>query len=52
MSKPYDVLIRGGILVTASGERRADVGIAGEKIIEIGEGLAGSAKDVDGGITA
>ena len=45
VSKTYDVLIRGGILVTASGERRADVGIAGGKIVEIGEGLAGSAKE-------
>jgi allantoinase len=43
VSKSYDVLVRCGILATPSGERRIDVGIAGEKIVAIGGGLAGSA---------
>jgi allantoinase len=42
MSK-YDVLIRGGSLVTPEGLRRADVGVSGGKIAEIGEELSGSA---------
>ena len=35
MTKNYDVLIRGGVLVTGAGMRKADVGIKGEQIVAI-----------------
>ena len=42
MSK-LDVIIRGGTLVTREGLRAADVGIADEKIVALGEELSGAA---------
>jgi len=53
---PYDVLIRNGTLVDGTGApaRRADVGIAGGKIVEVGT-LKGAAKrtiDADGLVVA
>jgi dihydropyrimidinase len=38
----HDLVIRGGIVVTADGERRADVGIRGERISAVGDGLEGA----------
>jgi len=35
MAKNYDVLIRGGVLVTGAGIRKADVGIKGEQIVSV-----------------
>src|SRR4030042_4136656 len=35
MAKPYDVLIKGGVVVGGSGIRKADVGILGEKIVSV-----------------
>jgi N-acyl-D-aspartate/D-glutamate deacylase len=53
---PYDVLLKNGTLVDGTGApaRRADVGIAGGKIVEVGE-LKGAAKrtiDADGLVVA
>ncbi len=42
---PYDLLIANGTVVTAQGERRADVAIAGDKIAAVGKNLA---KKADG----
>ncbi|MEJ1978524.1 MAG: dihydropyrimidinase [Acetobacteraceae bacterium] len=45
----FDLVIRGGSVVTASETFRADIGIVGERIAAIGEGLAGrSAIDAGG----
>src|SRR5687768_9252392 len=41
-----DLVVRGGTVVTAEKTLHADVGIRGEKIVEIGEGLS-SAKVID-----
>src|SRR5262245_41216683 len=38
---PLDLVIRGGTVVTAEKTLRADVGIQGEKVVEIRPGLAG-----------
>ena len=37
----YDLVVRGGLLVTADGEERQDLGIRGERIAAVGRGLAG-----------
>src|SRR5512136_1152903 len=39
MSNDFDVLIQGGMVVTGAGMVRADLGIRGEKIAEIGPDL-------------
>jgi dihydropyrimidinase len=39
MAKAYDVVIKGGVVVGASGMRKADLGIIGEKIISLGPEL-------------
>src|ERR687895_963146 len=39
---PLDLVIRGGTVVTAENTFRADVGIAGEKIVEVKPGLSGA----------
>ncbi|MCB0076494.1 MAG: dihydropyrimidinase [Anaerolineales bacterium] len=46
-----DTLIRGGTVVTAAGQRRADLRLVGERIAEIGAGLAanGGERVVDAG---
>ena len=35
MTKRFDILIQGGLLVTGSGIRRADLGIRGEQIVSV-----------------
>lgn len=37
----FDVVIRGGVVVNANGRQRADVGIVGERIAAVGDGLLG-----------
>jgi dihydropyrimidinase len=44
----YDLVVRGGTVVTAHGAFRADVGIHGERIAAIGESLQG-ARQIDAG---
>ena len=39
MSNEFDVLIRGGMIVTGAGIARADLGIRGEKVAEIAPNL-------------
>jgi allantoinase len=41
---PWDLLIRGGEVVTPDGVRRADVAVEGEKIVEMAPGLSGKAR--------
>lgn len=51
MVKAYDILIRGGSIVSGSGIRKADVAIQGEKIIQVKPGLkeeAGRVIDASG----
>ena len=46
---PHDLVIRGGLLVGAEGEVRADVAVQGERIASIGIGLRGRREiDADG----
>lgn len=42
-----DVVVRGGVLVTPAGERRADVGIEDGRIREIGTGIAGAREEIN-----
>ncbi len=39
MSNDLDVIIKGGMVVTGSGMARADLGIRGEKVAEIGPAI-------------
>jgi len=39
MAEPFDVLVRGGIVVTGTGMARADVGIRGEQVAAVGPDL-------------
>lgn len=39
MAKTYDLIIQGGLVVTGSGIRKADVGIKGEQIVSVESGL-------------
>jgi dihydropyrimidinase len=43
----FDRVIRGGTVVTASDVSRADVGIIGEHIVAIGQGLAAGRDEID-----
>jgi dihydropyrimidinase len=43
---PLDLVIRGGTVATAEKEFRADVGIMGERVAELGSGLSGK-KTID-----
>jgi len=43
----FDVVIRGGTVVNADGPARADVGIVGERIVAVGEGLAAGRREID-----
>ena len=45
MSK-YDVLLKNGVVVTEKEARKADVAIKGEKIVDIGNNLQGTAEEV------
>ena len=46
MSK-FDLVIRNGTVVTVADAIRCDVGIVGEKVVELGEGLTGGSQEVD-----
>jgi dihydropyrimidinase len=48
MASGYDLVIRGGTVVTASDVFRADVGVRGERIAALGEGLRGE-RELDAG---
>lgn len=37
MKKTFDLILRGGTLVTPGGEARADIGVQGERIVSIGD---------------
>jgi dihydropyrimidinase len=50
MIKRYDLLVRGGLIVTGSGIKKADIGIKGEKIVTVKTGLL--AKEVNRVINA
>ena len=39
MAEPFDVLVRGGLVVTGAGMARADVGIRGEQVAAVGPDL-------------
>ncbi len=41
----YDTIIAGGTVVTAEGQKRADVAIKGQKIAAVGKGLAKSSRN-------
>jgi dihydropyrimidinase len=45
--KPFDIVVRGGTVVTASDNMRADVGIRGETIAAIGEDLDRGQREID-----
>ncbi|GCE30815.1 allantoinase [Dictyobacter alpinus] len=44
--KSYDLIIRGGTLVTANGTQQADLAIADERIVELAPEISGSAQAV------
>ncbi len=44
---PFDCVVRGGTVVTATGSHRADIGIVGEKIHTIGVDLAPGTREID-----
>jgi dihydropyrimidinase len=43
----YDLVIRGGTVVNANGCGSADIGIRGERIVALGEGLDAGAREID-----
>lgn len=43
----YDLVIRGGTVVTASDTTRADVGIRGGRIVALAEAIEGGAREID-----
>ena len=43
----YDLVIRGGTVVTAADTVRADVGVRGGKIVAVAEAITGGAKEID-----
>ncbi len=43
-----DLVVRGGVVVTAEGRQRADVGVAGGRVAQIGGAMAG-AREIDAG---
>ncbi len=49
MSKSYDLVIRGGTVVTASDTMEADVAVSGETIVAVGRDLPGGAREIDAG---
>jgi len=46
-AQPYDLVIRGGTVGTASGTFEADVAIRGETIFALGQGLASGTREID-----
>ncbi|MGI9334986.1 MAG: dihydropyrimidinase [Gammaproteobacteria bacterium] len=42
-----DLVIRGGTVVTATDMARCDIGIQGEKVVALGEGLPGAPREID-----
>ena len=47
MSGPFDLLVRGGSVVTAGGTARCDVGIREGRIVALGEGLGPARETLD-----
>jgi dihydroorotase len=45
MNKTFDLILRGGTVVTPGGEARVDIGVRGERIVEIGDLSAASAAE-------
>ncbi len=45
--QPFDIVIRGGTVVTATDSMRADVGIRGETIVAIGRELGEARREID-----
>ena len=45
--KPFDIVVRGGTVVTATDLMLADVGIRGETIAAIGDGLDRGRREID-----
>ena len=43
----FDLAIRGGTIVTASDEFRADIGIRDGRIVSIADRIEGAAKEID-----
>lgn len=43
----FDTVIRGGTVVNVEGPARADVGIVGERIVAVGEGLPAGRREID-----
>ena len=46
MTKTFDLILRGGTVVTPGGEARVDIGVKGERIVEIGDLTAASAHEI------
>ena len=46
MTKTFDLILRGGTVVTPGGEARLDIGVKGERIVEIGDLSAASADEI------
>ena len=46
-SPPYDIVIRGGTVVTATDSMKADVAISGETIVAIGRDLPAGVREID-----
>jgi allantoinase len=45
----YDLLLRGGVVVTSEGETRADIAVTDGRIVEIGPGISGAPRvEIDG----
>ncbi len=47
MSASYNLVIRGGTVVTASDTVRADVAISGESVVAVGRDLPAGAREID-----
>ena len=45
MTKTFDLILRGGTVVTPGGEARVDIGVRGERIVEIGDLSTASASE-------
>ena len=47
MSKPYDLAVRGGTIVTAADRYRADIGIRDGRIVAIADEISDAAEEID-----